>query len=164
VCRSRHRNLPQLLDIRKNTARRSVPPGARPVNGSLEDLARRHARSAIEDDPDGRWASVTVEAWAAAGDDVQFRAALLARNRAVNASIARHIEEVAARSGLQFPYSADTLAQSCGGMLRGLLLQRLLDTARVPSQVIEDAFAAFVRGMASPRAAHKPDRPDRSTT
>ena len=124
---------------------------------SLEDLARRHARAAIADDPDGRWASVLVEAWAAAGDDEQFRAALLERNRAVNAQIGRHIEEVATRSGMEFPYPADTLAQSCGGMLRGLLLQRLLDRARVPNQIIEDAFAAFVRGMARPRADHQPD-------
>jgi hypothetical protein len=27
----------------------------------------------------------------------------------------------------------------------------------VPNQIIEDAFAAFVRGMARPRADHQPD-------
>jgi AcrR family transcriptional regulator len=123
---------------------------------SLEDLARRHARAAIADDPDGRWASVLIEAWAAADDDEPFRAALLERNRAVNSQIAGHIEEVAARSGMEFPYPVETLAQSCGGMLRGLLLQRLLDQARVPSEVIEDAFVAFVRGMARPRPHHQP--------
>ncbi len=124
---------------------------------SLEDLARRQARAAIEADPDGRWASVLVEAWAAAGNDEPFRAALLQRNRAVNSQIARHIDEIATRTGMEFPYPADTLAQSCGGMLRGMLLQRLLDRARVPGEVIEDAFAAFVRGMARPRTGNKPE-------
>jgi AcrR family transcriptional regulator len=127
---------------------------------SLEDLARRHARAAIADDPDGRWASVLIEAWAAADDDEPFRAALLERNRAINSQIARHIEEVATRSGMEFPYPVETLAQSCGGMLRGLLLQRLLDRARVPSEVIEDAFVAFVHGM----ARRRPHQPDRSMT
>src|SRR5438477_410803 len=57
---------------------------------SLEDLARRHARAAIADDPDGRWASVLVEAWAAAGDDEQFRAALLDFQRLRLARALRH--------------------------------------------------------------------------
>jgi AcrR family transcriptional regulator len=123
---------------------------------SLEDLARRHARAAIADDRDGRWASVLVEAWAAAGDDEQFRAALPERNRAVNAQIGRHIEEIATRSGMEFPYPADTLAQSCGGMLRGLLLQRLLGAvpqartlgigAPTPLHITNRAFAELRGG------------------
>ena len=125
---------------------------ARESARSLEDLARRHARDAIADDPDGRWASVMVEAWAAAAGDEPFRVALLDRNRAVNSRIAEHITEIADRTGMAFPHPVETIAQSSGGMLRGLLLQRLLDPARVPDQIIEDAFAAFVVGLARPRS------------
>jgi hypothetical protein len=37
-----------------------------------------------------------------------------------------------------------------GALMRGLLLQRLLDPKHLTDQEIEDAFVAFVRGMGRP--------------
>jgi AcrR family transcriptional regulator len=123
---------------------------ARQVSGTIEDLARQHARNAVADDPDGRWASVLVEAWAAAVDDEPFRLALRARTRAANASVGTHVQEIAERCGVEFPHPMESVSQASGAMLRGLLLQRLIDPDRVSAELVEEAFAAFVRGMVRP--------------
>jgi AcrR family transcriptional regulator len=124
---------------------------------TLDDLARLHARNAVADDPDGRWASVLVEAWAAAVDDEPFRLALRARTRAANAVVGTRVLEIATRSGVGFPYPIESVAQATGAMLRGLLLQRLVDPDRVDAEFVEEAFAALVRGMTRPATGGESD-------
>ncbi len=51
---------------------------------------------------------------------------------------------------MEFLYPPLKLTPIAGAFLRGLLLQRLLDPKRMPTEVIEEAFAAFIRGMVRP--------------
>jgi len=116
----------------------------------LEELAREHARVMSSDDPDGRWASVVVEASAVAASDERLRAALIERVHHANRIVSSMIDELAARANVEFPYPPMQVAQIGGAILRGLLLQRLLDPDRMPTELLQEAFAAFVRGLARP--------------
>jgi AcrR family transcriptional regulator len=126
---------------------------ARSAARSLESLARERVRAMSADDPDGRWASVQVEAAAvAAAGDAQLRAGLLERAKRANTIVADAIGEVAARAEVEFAYSLVTIASISSAILRGLLVQRLLDPAQMPTEMIEEAFIAFVHGMTRPRS------------
>jgi hypothetical protein len=107
----------------------------------------------IRDDPEGRWTSVVAEAWAVAAGDERFRAVLIQRSSRANSVIGGAIEELAARAGVEFPLPMAKMHKIGGALMRGLLLQRLLDPKGMPKEFIEDAFVMFVRGMARPRSS-----------
>ena len=119
---------------------------------SMEDHARAFVRLILDDDPDGRWASTLVEAWAASEGDEVFRARLAAAGEDINRMVGEMIDEIAAREDLAIPYPAVRLAQIGGAVARGLLLQRLHNPRPLSNGEIEEAFVAFARGMARPRA------------
>jgi len=119
---------------------------------SMEDSARAHVRVFLDDDPDGRWASALVEAWAASEGDKAFRARLAAVSEDINGKVGELIAEIAARDDLELPYPAERIAQIGAAVARGLLLQRLHDPRPLSNAEIEEAFVAFARGTARPRA------------
>jgi AcrR family transcriptional regulator len=119
---------------------------------SMEDSARAHVRAILDDDPDGRWASALVEAWAASEGDEAFRARLAAVSEDINGKVGELIAEIAARDDLELPYPAVRIAQIGAAVARGLLLQRLHDPRPLSNAEIEEAFVAFARGTARPRA------------
>jgi AcrR family transcriptional regulator len=116
----------------------------------IEALARQHARIMVKDDPDGRWTSVLTSAWAATADDPILRERLLDAQLQATSFIGQTIKETAERTGIDFPYPIERLNRMGGALMRGLLLGRLLDPKHLTDQEIEDAFAAFVRGMGRP--------------
>jgi AcrR family transcriptional regulator len=123
---------------------------------SLEDLARAHVRAILHDDPEGRWASALVEAWAASEGDEAFRARLEAVSEEINRKVGTMLEEIAERGDIELPpYSAQRLAQIGVAVARGLLLQRLHDPQPLSDEEIEEAFVAFARGMVRPRAGSR---------
>jgi AcrR family transcriptional regulator len=146
---------------RRTAARRRGYGQAGSLPLGLEDWARGLARVMAGDDPDGRWAGLLGEVWAVTAGDAAFRAALLDRVGPLHAQIADALEQAALRAGVVFPYPAAEMAPIGGAVLRGLLLQRLLDPQRMPADVVEAAFAGFIRGMACPRPPHSPEREDR---
>jgi AcrR family transcriptional regulator len=122
---------------------------------TIEDQARAFVRVILDDDPDGRWASALVEAWAASEGDEVFRARLAAAGDDINRMIGEAIDEIVAREDLGIPYPAVRLAQIGGAVARGLLLQRLHNPRPLSHGEIEEAFVAFARGMARPRAVSR---------
>jgi AcrR family transcriptional regulator len=116
----------------------------------IEALARQHARIMVKDDPNGRWSSVLTSAWAETADDPDLRKKLLDIQVRATSFIGQTIKETADRTGVEFPYPIERLNRMGGALMRGLLLQRLLDPKHLTDQEIEDAFVAFVRGMGRP--------------
>jgi AcrR family transcriptional regulator len=140
-----------VLDARTRV-RLDVYERVRSSASSVEESARAHVRVILADDPDGRWASALVEAWAASGGDKAFRARLAAVSEDINGKVGEVIGEIAARGDLELPYAAERVAQIGAAVARGLLLQRLHDPRPLSNDEIEEAFVAFARGIARPRA------------
>jgi AcrR family transcriptional regulator len=140
-----------VLDAR-TWGRLEVYERVRSTEASAEDFARVHVRAILEDDPEGRWASALVEAWAASESDENFRARLAAVSEDINRNAGTALEEIVRREDLELPYPAERAAQIGAAVTRGLLLQRLHDPRPLSDEEIEEAFVAFARGMARPRA------------
>lgn len=119
----------------------------------LETLVREYARVMLRDDPDGRWASVVAEACAVATGDERFRAALIEQSARGNAVIADAIVDMARRAGVEFQLPRQKMSRISAALVRGLLLQRLLDPKGVSREFIEDALVSFIQGMAEPQAS-----------
>jgi AcrR family transcriptional regulator len=111
-----------------------------------EELARAVARVVIRDDPDGGWASLLTEVRTAAADDPLLRDALRERVERVNHAVAREIEEILERNGMPTATPPLDLARLGGGMLRGLVLQRVI-VPELSEALIEEAFVAFMTSM-----------------
>ena len=114
----------------------------------LDTLVREYARVMLRDDPDGRWASVITEACAVAAGDERFRSALIDQSTRGNAVIARAILDLAQRAGVAFRLPGEKMIRICAALVRGLLLQRLLDPRGVPREFIEEALVTFIHAMA----------------
>jgi len=139
-----------VLDARTR-GRLEVYETARSSAAAMEELARAHVRVILDDDPEGRWASALVEAWAASEGDEGFRGRLVAASEDINRMVGEVIQEIAARGDVEFPYPPERIAQIGAAVARGLLLQRLHDPQPLLNNEIEEAFVAFARGMSRPR-------------
>jgi AcrR family transcriptional regulator len=140
-----------VLDTRTR-GRIEVYERVRSTMASMEDSARAHVRVILDDDPEGRWASALVEAWAASEGDEGFRQRLSTAGEDINRMVGEVIEETAGREDLELPYPAERAAKIGAAVARGLLLQRLHDPHPLSDEEIEEAFVAFARGMAQSRA------------
>jgi AcrR family transcriptional regulator len=118
----------------------------------LEQLVREFARIMIRYDPDGRWASVVAEAWAVAASDEPFRAALIAQSARGNTIITDAVAELADRGGIEFRLPIAKMNMLCTALMRGMLLQRLLDPAAVSRELIEETLIAVIHSMVQRRA------------
>jgi hypothetical protein len=118
----------------------------------LDTLVREYMRIIIRDDPDGRWASVVAEASAVAAGDEPFRAALIEQSARGNGVIADAMLDMAERTGVEFRLPRAQMIKVGSALMRGLLLQRLLDPRGVPREFIEDVYVAFIEAMARPRS------------
>jgi len=118
----------------------------------LDTFVRAYVRIVLRDDPDGRWASVVAEACAVAAGDDTFRAALSAQSARANAVIGQAILDLAERSGVQFQLPKAQMIRVGGALMRGLLLQRLLDPRDMSKASIEDVYVAFMQAMIRPRS------------
>jgi AcrR family transcriptional regulator len=114
----------------------------------LDTLVQEYARVVLRDDPDGRWASVIAEASAVATGDERFRSALIEQSTRGNGVIAGAILDLAQRAGVEFRVPRDKMGRFCAALVRGLLLQRLLDPKGVPREFIEEALVTFIHAMA----------------
>jgi len=118
----------------------------------LESLVREFVRIMIRHDPDGRWASVVAEAWAVAASDEQFRLALIEQSARGNMVIIDAVRNLAERGGVEFRLPMERMNTLCTALLRGMLLQRLLDPAAVTAELIEETLIAVIHSMARSRA------------
>jgi AcrR family transcriptional regulator len=118
----------------------------------LDALIREFVRIMMRHDPDGRWASVVAEAWAVAASDERFRLALIEQSARGNTVIMRAVEDLAERGGIEFVLPAEEMDTLCTALMRGMLLQRLLDPGTVTKERIEETLIAVIHSMARPRA------------
>ncbi|HEY7187724.1 MAG TPA: helix-turn-helix domain-containing protein [Vicinamibacterales bacterium] len=119
----------------------------------LDAFIREYMRTILRDDPDGRWASVVAEASAVAAGDEAFRAALIEQMTQGKAVIGEAIADLAERTGVEFRLPTAHVLKVGAALMRGLLLQRLLDPKDMPKDFIEDVYVAFVQAMVRPRSA-----------
>jgi AcrR family transcriptional regulator len=118
----------------------------------LDVLVREFVRIMMRHDPDGRWASVVAEAWAVAAADERFRRALIEQSARGNTFIMRAVDDLAERAGVEFVLPVERMDTLCTALMRGMLLQRLLDPATVTKERIEETLIAVIHSMARPRA------------
>jgi hypothetical protein len=78
--------------------------------------------------------------------------ALIEQSARGNAFITRAVEDLAERAGIEFFVPMERMDRLCTAMVRGLLLQRLLDPATVTKELIEETLIAVIHGMARRRA------------
>jgi AcrR family transcriptional regulator len=116
----------------------------------LDAFVRSYMRIVLHDDPDGRWASVVAEACAAAAGDAEFREALIGQVGRANAVIGDAIADLADRTGVEFRLPRAQMIKVGGALMRGLLLQRLLDPQNMSKAFIEDVYVAFMQAMVRP--------------
>ena len=116
----------------------------------LDTFVREYMRTILRDDPDGRWASVVAEACAVAAGDEPFRATLIEQIGRGNAVIGDAMADLAERTGLEFRLPRAEMIKIGGALMRGLLLQRLLDPKGMPKDFIEDVYVAFIQAMVRP--------------
>jgi AcrR family transcriptional regulator len=124
----------------------------------LETFLREFTRVMIRDDPDGRWASVVAEAWAVAAGDELFRTAVIEQSARANAVVTDTIEGLARRAGVRFRLPSAKMSRIGSALMRGLLLQRLLDPRAVPREFMEEAFVTFIQSMALPQSPRRQRR------
>ena len=117
----------------------------------LDTFVRAFVRIVLPDDPDGRWASVVAEACAVAAGDETFRAALRGQSARANAVIGEAILDLARKSGVEFQLPKPQMIRVGGALMRGLLLQRLLDPRDMSKASVEDIYVAFMQAMIRPR-------------
>jgi AcrR family transcriptional regulator len=117
----------------------------------LDTFIRAYIRIILRDDPDGRWASVFAEACAVASGDETFRAGLREQSARANAVIGGAILDLAERAGVEFELPKAQMVKIGGALMRGLLLQRLLDPRDVSKASIEDVYIAFMQAMIRPQ-------------
>jgi AcrR family transcriptional regulator len=117
----------------------------------LDTLVREYMRIIIGDDPNGRWASIVAEASAVAASDEPFRAALIEQSSRGNAVIADAMVDMAERTGVEFRLPRAQMIKVGSALMRGLLLQRLLDPKGVSREFIEDVYVAFIEAMVMQR-------------
>lgn len=123
----------------------------------LEPLIREFVRIMIRHDPDGRWASVVAEAWAVAASDEGFRRALIEQSARGNAVITDAVQDLAVRAGAEFRLPMERMNTLCTALMRGLLLQRLLDPGTITKEVIEETLIAVIHSMARSRRVSRKD-------
>ena len=125
---------------------------ARATATDIGPLVREFVRIMIRHDPDGRWASVVAEAWAVAASDEPFRLALIEQSARGNAVIMRAVEDLAERLDVEFRLPMEKMDTLCVSLVRGMLLQRLLDPGTMTTERIEGILIAVMHAMVRPRA------------
>jgi len=118
----------------------------------LDTFVSGYVRTILRDDPDGRWTSVMAEACAVAAGDEAFRAALIEQMARVNAVIGDAVADLADRTDIEFRLPRAQMMKVGGALMRGLLLQRLLDPRDMSKAFIEDVYVAFMKAMARTRS------------
>jgi AcrR family transcriptional regulator len=118
----------------------------------LEETRRGIARAiydAYERDP-GWWALV-ADFSTHASRDPHLRSQLRGLREQFLAGMAELIEVVAARHHVAFPLTSQEVARGTGALLRGLMLDWILDPEGADRAVVfEEMVAAFLRGLAFP--------------
>jgi AcrR family transcriptional regulator len=119
--------------------------------GTAEESYRAVARfrlEAAERDPD--WEPLLLEFWTYAARRPGVREALTERRERFLGLIAGLIEQLAIRHGIAYSIPAIEVARGSAALLRGLMIERMLDPSASPPELIEDMHAAYMKGLTAP--------------
>lgn len=128
--------------------RLSVFQGARLNASTAEQVIASAARSVAADDQrEPRWAALLLEFWAHASRHEPLRAQVAITRERYIAAIARELEGLAARHGLEFAVSPHELVRGGVALVRGLSLERLLAPGSIPDALFERMVLAYATGL-----------------
>jgi AcrR family transcriptional regulator len=127
----------------------------------IEAVARRHARAALAQGPQGvRWASLIAEVWTHAAGDPALRSALAARQDRMQDGVAALLKRIEVTAQVTFALPHREMARAVSAVIRGLLLERLLGSGRPSDAQFEDTVAAFICGLSRPAGRRGKRRDD----
>jgi len=116
--------------------------------GTAEQSYRAVARfrlEAAERDPE--WEPLLLEFWTHAARRPALREALTERRERFLELIADLIEELATRHGIAYAIPTLEVARGSAALLRGLMIERMLDPSATPPELIEEMHAAYMTGL-----------------
>jgi AcrR family transcriptional regulator len=119
--------------------------------GTADESYRAVARfriAAAERDPG--WEPLLLEFWTYAARRPHLRAALAERRERFLHLIAGLIDELAARHDLAYTIPTVEVARGSAALLRGLMIERMLDRSASPPQLMEAMHAAYMKGLTAP--------------
>jgi AcrR family transcriptional regulator len=118
---------------------------------SAEQSYRAVARfrlEAAERDPE--WEPLLLEFWTYAARRPDLREALTERRERFLGLIAGLIEELAASHGIAYSIPAIEVARGSAALLRGLMIEAMLDPSASPPELVESMHAAYMKGLTTP--------------
>jgi AcrR family transcriptional regulator len=120
---------------------------ARDLDGARRAIARG-IYAAYQRDP--AWWALVADFSTHASRDPELRLQLRDLREQFLAGMAELIEAIAVQHAITFPISSQEVARGTGALLRGLMLDWILDTDDDRSDVFEEMVAAYLRGLTLP--------------
>ncbi len=119
------------------------------LDGSdLEETYRAVARFRLEaEQREPEWEPLLLEFWTYAARRDDLREALAERRERFLDLIASLIEELAARHGVTYTIPAREVARGSAALLRGMVIERMLDPAASSLELLERMHAAYMKGL-----------------
>lgn len=105
----------------------------------------RFRLEAAEREPE--WEPLLLEFWTYAARRPELRDALTERRERFLGLIAGLIEELATRHRIAYSIPTLEVARGSAALLRGLMIERMLDPSSTPSDLIEEMHAAYMKGL-----------------
>lgn len=123
-----------------------------PEAPTLEEGLRVAGRYMAElDAREPAWQPLMVEFWIHAARREPLRLAARERHERATAAITALIAKLAARHDVEYRIPDPHLVRGSGALARGMALERLIDPAAAPVELVEEMFVAYCLGLAMPR-------------
>jgi AcrR family transcriptional regulator len=117
--------------------------------GDLEEVYRAVARFRLQaEEREPRWEPLLLEFWTFAARRNDLREAVVERREHFLSLIAGLIEELSSRHGVTYTIPAGEVARGSAALLRGMVIERMLDPAASSLDLLEHMHAAYMTGLA----------------
>ena len=114
----------------------------------LDETYRAVARFRLEaDEREPAWEPLLLEFWTYAARRDDLRAAVSERRERFLDVIAELIETLANRHGVAYTIPLREVARGSAALLRGMAVERMLDSAATPIDVLAEMHAAYMKGL-----------------
>jgi AcrR family transcriptional regulator len=116
--------------------------------GDLDESYRAVARLRLEEEErEPEWEPLLLEFWTYAARREDLREAVSERRERFLELIAALISELASRHGVTYAISVREVARGSAALLRGMVLERLLEPERTSIDVLAEMHVAYMRGL-----------------
>ena len=117
----------------------------------LDETYRAVARFRLEEEqrePD--WEPLLLEFWTYAARRDDLRAAVSERRERFLDLIADLIQTLAERHGVTYTIPVREVARASGALLRGMVIEQMLDSAAPSTDLLAELHASFMKGLTKP--------------